>query len=707
MVLSALPAAAGSGRDAQIPAQANQPELSRTTDESLEPTEILVKYRSSSKAAQARARVNAKLVERLPGPALEVLKPAGSLEAAIAALEADPNVVYAEPNYLYKAASVIPNDPNYKMLWAMDKIRMPEAWTATQGSKAVTVAVVDSGMALGHPDLGPAVWRNPGESGSGKESNGIDDDGNGFVDDYRGWDWVGDDNKPADSHGHGSHVAGTVGANGNDGYGIVGVNWRTSLVPLRTLDATGIGNTGDISAAFTYAGRAGIDIVNASLGGSGQSTAVLESITNFPNTLFVVAPGNSGSNNDLEPQYPCNYNLANLICVAASDTGDNLASFSNYGPTSVDLAAPGVSIVSTAPATSQPFTESFETDISSRWNSGGANNLWTRGIDTQGGYLSDSLGVEYLNDTDSWIATTNAFSLKDQSDCKLHFGALVDLETNRDALHVEMSRDAQSWTNVGSWTGSTGGSWKTATDDVSAFDGATSAYLRFRLNTNSTVTAPGADLDDVRVRCLSDVYAGNEFMSASGTSMAAPHVAGVAALLKAAVPDASVGQIVSAILSGTQTTAGLTGKVVTSGRLDAASAIEKLTGTALSQPEPEPTASPSPEPEPTASPSPEPELLAASHERKVSLRLKARKVYGRIRLVDTETGHPGCIANAVVKIKRNGKTIKKLTTSDLGVYSGRIRKQRGRYKAIAPQFDVPDALPAQTCLKAKSPLRTR
>lgn len=702
LAASALPAVAGSGLAPKSPASENKAELTRSTD-AQRPTEILVKYRSSSKAAEARSRVDAKLVKRLPSVALEVLEPARSLDQAIATLEADPNVLYAEPNYLYQAASIAPNDPHYKALWGLAKIRMPEAWTATQGSKGVTVAVVDSGIALGHPDLAPSIWNNPRETGGGKESNGLDDDGNGYADDWRGWDWVNDDNKPADSHGHGSHVAGTIGANGNDSFGMVGVNWTTSLMPLRVLDPTGMGTSGDIAAAFTYAGRSGVDVVNASLGGSGQSTAILEAINNYPNTLFVVAAGNQGTNNDLEPQYPCNYPSPNVICVAASDKDDNLAAFSNYGPTSVDLAAPGVSILSAAPASSQPFIDSFETDIAGRWVSGGTNNLWSRGIDPQGGYLSDSVGINYLDNTDSWIATAEPFSLAGQNDCKLHFAGRLELESGNDALLVEMSRDQQSWTKVGGWTGTSNGAWNSVTDNIGAFDGAASAYLRFRLKTNSSITGQGADLDDVRVRCLSDSYVGNEFITASGTSMAAPHVSGVAALLKAAVPDATVSQLVTSILSGTQTTTGLTGRVATSGRLDAVAALEKLTGSALVQPEPSPEPSPEPEPSPTLEPEPT-EAVTVEHVRKVTLKLRG-SLYASGR-VSVESGYETCAAGVTIKVKRNRKTIKKTTTLGDGSYRVRIPNRRGRYIVQAPELRIAE-VPEQVCLAARSPKRVR
>ena len=217
--------------------------------------------------------------------------------------------------------------------------------TATRGSASTVVAVVDSGVAWDHPDLAPNIWSNPDEVAG----NGVDDDGNGKVDDVRGWDFVDGDNNPWDYDDHGTHVAGTIAARGNNGVGVTGVAWQASIMPVRALDALGTGSNADIADAFTYAAANGARVVNASLGGAGRSQAMSDAITNNPNTLFVVAAGNDGTDNDTTPRYPCNYTAANLICVAATDNTDALASFSNYGASSVDLAAPGVDIDSTRP----------------------------------------------------------------------------------------------------------------------------------------------------------------------------------------------------------------------------------------------------------------------------------------------------------------------------------------------------------------------
>ena len=263
----------------------------------------------------------------------------GSVSAAIAELKSNPAVAYAEPNWIYHAEAV-PNDPRYSQTYGLPKIQAPQAWDVTTGSAAVTVAVVDTGVSSGHPDLAPNMVA-----------------GANYV--------TGGANTSLDYNGHGTHVAGTIGARGNNGIGVAGVNWNVHLMPLRVLNGGGSGTNADIAAAFASTCTTHpAQIVNASLGGTGYSTSMRDAIASCPNVLFVVAAGNDGTNNDSTPHYPCNYgaapdNLANVICVAATDQNDDLASFSNYGA-SVDLAAPGVGTTSTWPAYDTLYTQGFE-----------------------------------------------------------------------------------------------------------------------------------------------------------------------------------------------------------------------------------------------------------------------------------------------------------------------------------------------------------
>ena len=238
--------------------------------------------------------------------------------------------------------------------WDMTRHRRPGRLDhRPTGSSSVVVAVIDTGVDYNHVDLAANIWTNPGEIAG----NGIDDDGNGFVDDVHGYDFANNDGNPMDDNGHGTHVAGTIAAVGNNSLGVTGVAWSTSIMPLKFLSANGSGYLSDAVEAINYATmmrtRYGVNVRvdNNSWGGGGFSSAMQSAIqaANDAGILFVAAAGNSGTNNDASPQYPANYDSPNVISVAATDQNGQLASFSNYGATTVDLAAPGVSIYSTTP----------------------------------------------------------------------------------------------------------------------------------------------------------------------------------------------------------------------------------------------------------------------------------------------------------------------------------------------------------------------
>ena len=260
-----------------------------------------------------------------------------------------------------------PNDPSLWRLYGLHNsgqsggttdadLDALEAWEITTGSRDVVIGVIDSGVDINHPDLAANIWVNPGET----PNNGIDDDGNGFVDDVNGWDFYDNDNTPNDGNGHGTHVAGTIGAVGNNNLGIAGVNWEVSILPLRFLGNDGSGWTSDAVAAVNYATmlKRDFDInvaaTNNSWGGGGYSRTLDRAIeaANNQGIMFVAAAGNEGNNNDTNPRYPTNYDAPNVISVAALNRNDNLAGFSNYGATTVDVGAPGVSIYSTLPSNS-------------------------------------------------------------------------------------------------------------------------------------------------------------------------------------------------------------------------------------------------------------------------------------------------------------------------------------------------------------------
>ena len=260
-------------------------------------------------------------------------------------------------------ASAIPNDPNYSQLYGLNNtgqtggvadadIDAAEAWDLTRGSSSIVVGVIDTGVDYTHPDLTANIWTNPGEVAG----DGIDNDGNGFVDDIHGYDFVNDDGDPMDDNDHGTHCSGTIGAVGNNGVGVVGVNWNVKIMGLKFLSGDGFGSDSGAIAAINYATMMKMRGVNLKLtsnswGGGGFNTALRDAIQNNANAgmLFVAAAGNDGENNDTTPNYPSNYDVSNIIAVAATNSSDGLASFSNYGLTQVDIGAPGVGILSTTP----------------------------------------------------------------------------------------------------------------------------------------------------------------------------------------------------------------------------------------------------------------------------------------------------------------------------------------------------------------------
>ena len=288
----------------------------------------------------------------------------GTTAQTIQTLNRDPRVAYAEPNFILHAADVVPNDPFFSRLWGLHNtgqtvnwtagtpdadIDAPEAWSVSTGSPDVVVAVIDTGVDTAHPDLAPNIWVNAGEDCAGCRTNGVDDDGNGYVDDWRGWDFANGDNNPTDDNGHGTHVAGTVAATGNNGLGVAGVTWSSRIMPLKFLGADGSGTTDDAISAILYARAKGVPILNNSWGGGDGSEALRDAIeqTDASGELFVAAAGNDFTNTDVEPFYPASYDVPNILVVGASDQLDRKAWFSNYGVRTVDLSAPGTNVYST------------------------------------------------------------------------------------------------------------------------------------------------------------------------------------------------------------------------------------------------------------------------------------------------------------------------------------------------------------------------
>ncbi len=276
-------------------------------------------------------------------------------------LRQSPEVASIQANRIFHILKA-PNDPNFGSQYHHNKINSQAAWEVSTGSKQVVVAIIDTGVNYKHPDIAPNYWSNPGESGvdakgKDKSSNGLDDDGNGYIDDFRGWDFVNNDNDPDDDLGHGTHCAGIIGAKGDNGKAVSGVNWDVSLVGLKFINGkTGEGDTVGAVKAIEYAVQMGFPITSNSWGGevdslpSDSDEDILRDAIKAAEAkgiLFIAAAGNSSSDNDKKPTLPASYPISNILSVAASTGGDSLAFFSNYGAQTVDIAAPGSNILST------------------------------------------------------------------------------------------------------------------------------------------------------------------------------------------------------------------------------------------------------------------------------------------------------------------------------------------------------------------------
>lgn len=324
--------------------------------------EVLVKLRAQTRLLGATAQDNFEddygmdVMETIPmphsaqrsmvgsGPVNEVLRlklPEGiSTEQALEQLAQDERVEYAAPNTIYQRDAT-PNDLG-KELYAMRKIQAPEAWNLTTGARnGPVVAVLDDGVDIRHPDLAANIWTNPKEI----PDNNLDDDGNGVVDDVHGFNAAKNTGDPRTNDSHGTHCAGTIGAVGNNGQGVVGVNWQAQILPVQIFGPWGA-DAATIAKALSYAASMGARIASCSFGGGVFNPVVYEAFQKSP-MLHICAAGNHAKDVEQFPHYPASFDLPNIVSVAATDENDRLARYSNYGKVSADLAAPGSAILST------------------------------------------------------------------------------------------------------------------------------------------------------------------------------------------------------------------------------------------------------------------------------------------------------------------------------------------------------------------------
>jgi subtilisin family serine protease len=529
-------------------------------------------------------------------------EPGQTVAEAIEDLEADPAVVVAERDG-YLTPDAIPDDPLFGQLWGLRNpglgvdgfagavagadIDASGAWDRTVGTPATVVADIDSGYRFEHPDLGNVAWTNPGET-----PNGIDDDGDGIVDDLHGADFVGvdatapvSDGDPTDDDleygGHGVHTAGTIGAEGDNGIGITGVAQNVSIMPLRVCSwAPGDGACPNsaIVAAINFAGAHGARAANISLGGDERSLGeelIRDAIAANPRTLFVISAGNNGVSNEVKPHFPCVFDplaegrgaIDNIVCVAATDQADRLASFSNWGAKTVDLGAPGTEILSTYPVTDVVDQDFEVADFDSKWTAVGPDGGFARTneppLSSFG--ISDSPGAPPVAGSvrASRLSTTLPPGLVN---CAIEFTRTV----SGGYLWVEAELDGEDYLGAGT---PDSGRFSSSFGDALSGGGDLDLTFRYEPGVHSAPT-DGAWIDDVDLHCTARVGEPGGYAFLQGTSMATPHVTGAAAVLFSIKPSASVTEVRQALLGSVDRLPSLAGKTTSGGRLDISAAVD-------------------------------------------------------------------------------------------------------------------------------------
>jgi subtilisin family serine protease len=536
----------------------------------------------------------------------------GPVRAAVRRLERQPGVAYAQPNYRYEALAVEPPDDTFfEQLWGLSDPALPdpgvsalEAWEESKGGGQV-IAVVDTGVDLTHPDLEPNLWTNTLE-GPGLPG---DQDLNGFVDDVHGYDFVDDDGDPDDYEFHGTHVAGTAAAVAGNNKGIAGVAPEAEIMAVRVLDGNGSGFTAEIAEGIAYAAENGADVINLSLGGPAggdQATEDAIEIAAAEDAVVVAAAGNEGVSNDVEPHTPCALPQANLICVAALNQAGSLAGFSNFGPKSVDIAAPGTGTLSAKVDYGAPlFSNGFEPGTTELWSTFASNGGINWGISSQAASgaqsATDSPAGDYGQAVDpsefaaSELFTDDPVDLTDERGCRVHFRAMYEIEEFFDLFFAGAGSEESDFDgNV--FDGTSSGYPSTFSREeasISDMDDHSDVHPIFAVLSDESIEFDGAYVDDVRLICRDEAYvdaiasgaeydlpdAGN-YVRFNGTSMATPHVAGVAALVRAAEPNATALETVEAILAGASAipTPDPSRRTASEGIADACQAIAVATG---------------------------------------------------------------------------------------------------------------------------------
>jgi subtilisin family serine protease len=506
------------------------------------------------------------VLSRESGRAMALLRhPTQSTAELVAALRADPAVAVAEPNYLRRpcATNLVPNDPDFPLLWGLRNtgqtvegatgtagvdIAAPAAW-ALLPAPAMTaiVAILDTGYDGAHPELLGNLWRNPGEI----PADGFDNDGNGYTNDYRGYDFATPDADPLDAGDHGTHVAGTIGAAGRNALGGIGVNWRATLMPLKISgDGDFISAAAEI-AALEYAilmkqRGANIVAINASYGGNSFSVTESNAIAaaGAAGIVFCAAAGNgdgngNGINTDTSPFYPACYAIPTIVAVAAIDARGQLAPFSNYGTNSTDIAAPGVSIYSTMPL-----------------------NLatWTRQVQAPAKTYAAS-GLQYAGLTAGVTGTLHDCGLGYPADFPAAVSGQVALIQRGTLTFSEKVANAAA---AGARAVALYNSSATAVNGTLQYADAWLPAVMLAKNDGNALKALGV----VTVTVVNAVSPAAPAQFMDGTSMATPHVAGAVALAAMIYPTDTAAQRLQRVLAAATPVPGLASKVQQGRRLN-------------------------------------------------------------------------------------------------------------------------------------------
>lgn len=559
--------------------------------------EVLVEFKTKASSARTENAVRAlgdklgQVVSTRPNLAEVELTSGRSVEQAVRHYRADPRVKSAQPNYIYRAAAT-PNDAAFGELWGLedtgqavnggtntspgDDISAPEAWDLQTDCTTKTVAVLDTGFNYKHNDL------------AANATDAVSNSGRDLVGDNPQDPTSANDGDPMPYGGaiHGTHVAGTIGAVGNNGDQITGVCWQADLMSVRVLGPDGTGFTADLIEGVDYAVNNGADILNMSLGGFGNDAQLKNSLANARDNgvLAVVSAGNDGTDLDSTPHYPCSFDLNNIVCVAALDEDYALASFSNYSDNDVDVGAPGVNTLSTYPG------PTINWDPSS-WTIGN----WV--LDTDGGSNCNGTDFDFLvnpsgkcDDSGTYSNNIDHRAFKEYDFTEPVIGGRYDFFFDSDLADGNADDELSSGHESGSAPGDpfdsgtvdgtvTGDDFSNGDTDgffefgsvLSDCAGSTCS-IGFRLVTDGSGTDFGAAITAVSVQKIVDGAEETQYLD--GTSMASPHVAGIAALAWSVVPDKNYSEIRSAVMNSGDDIGALDGRTTSGHAADARQAIE-------------------------------------------------------------------------------------------------------------------------------------